>query len=43
MSMHIDEKENFKKKIDKLKDDIARQNKEIQSQRKRQKEEQLKK
>ena len=43
MSMHIDEKENFKKKIDKLKDDIARQNKEIQTQRKRQKEEQLKK
>lgn len=34
MSMHIDEKENFKKKIDKLKDDIARQNKEIQNQKK---------
>ena len=37
MSIHIDEKENFKKKIDKLKDDIARQNKEIQNQKKKQK------
>lgn len=34
MGMHIDEKENFKKKIDKMKDDIARKNKEIQDQKK---------
>lgn len=34
MAMHIDEKENFKKKIEKLKDDIARKNQEIQKQRK---------
>ena len=34
MGIHIDEKENFKKKIDKMKDDIARQNKELQAQRK---------
>jgi hypothetical protein len=36
MSIHIDEKENFKKKIDKMKDDIARRNKEIQAERKKQ-------
>lgn len=33
MSMRIDEKENFKKKIDKMKDDIARRNKELQKER----------
>ena len=37
MAMHIDEKENFKKKIEKLKDDIARKNQEIQRQRKEKK------
>lgn len=35
MSIHIDEKENFKKKIDKMKDDIARRNNEIQKERKK--------
>lgn len=29
MAMHIDEKENMKNKIDKMKDDIAKMNKEI--------------
>lgn len=33
--MHIDEKENFKKKINKMKEDIARQNREIQKQKNR--------
>lgn len=33
MSIHIDEKENFKKKIEKMKDDIARRNKELQKER----------
>lgn len=33
MKVHADEKENYKKKIDKMKDDIARQNKEIQKKR----------
>ena len=33
MKVHTDEKENYKKKIDKMKDDIARQNKEIQKKR----------
>lgn len=37
MGMHIDEKENFKKKIDKMKDDIARKNKEIQKEREKRK------
>lgn len=37
MAMHIDEKENFKKKIDKMKDDIARRNKEIQKEREKKK------
>lgn len=34
MKIHTDEKENFKKKIDKMKDDIARQNREIQKEHK---------
>lgn len=33
MKIHTDEKENYKKKIDKMKDDIARQNKELQKKR----------
>lgn len=37
MAMHIDEKENYKKKIDHFKDEIARQNKEIQKQREQEK------
>lgn len=36
MAMHIDEKQAFKKKIDKMKDDIARRNKEIQKEKKKQ-------
>ena len=35
MGMHIDEKDFFKKKIDRMKDDIARQNKELQKQQKK--------
>lgn len=37
MKIHTDEKENFKKKVDKMKDDIARRNKEIQKERERKK------
>lgn len=33
MKFHIDEKENYKKKIDKMKDDMNRRNKEIQKER----------
>lgn len=33
MKIHTDEKEFFKKKIDQMKDDIARRNKEIQKER----------
>lgn len=33
MGMHIDEKESMKKKIDKLKEDTLRRNKEIQKER----------
>lgn len=33
MKIHTDEKENYKKKIDKMKDDIARQNRELQKKR----------
>jgi len=33
MKIHTDEKENYKKKVDKMKDDIARQNKELQKKR----------
>lgn len=37
MKFHIDEKENYKKKIDKMKDDMNRRNKEIQKERKKKK------
>lgn len=37
MKIHTDEKENYKKKIDKMKDDMARRNKEIQKERERKK------
>lgn len=37
MAMHIDEKQEFKRKIDKMKDDIARRNKEIQKEREKKK------
>lgn len=37
MAMHIDQKEDYKKKIDKMKDDMARRNKEIQKERKEKK------
>ena len=37
MKIHTDEKENYKKKIDKFKDDIARRNKEIQKEREKKK------
>ena len=33
MKFHMDEKENYKKKIDKMKDDMNRRNKEIQKER----------
>lgn len=37
MKFHIDEKENYKKKIDKMKDDMNRRNKEIQKEREKKK------
>lgn len=37
MSMRINEKKDYSKKIDKMKDDIARRNKEIQKERKEKK------
>lgn len=37
MKYHMDEKENFKKKIDRFKDEIDRQNREIQKERERKK------
>lgn len=37
MKIHTDEKENYKKKIDKMKDDMARRNKEIQKRKGRKK------
>ena len=37
MKIHTDEKENYKKKIDKMKDDMARRNKEIQKEREKKK------
>lgn len=37
MKFHMDEKENYKKKIDKMKEDIARRNKEIQKEREKKK------
>jgi len=33
MKIHTDEKENYKKKIDRMKEDIERRNKEIQKER----------
>lgn len=38
MGMRINEKKDFTKKIDKMKDEIARRNKEIQKERKKEKE-----
>ena len=37
MKFHIDEKENYKKKIDKMKDDMNRRNKGIQKEREKKK------
>lgn len=37
MKIHTDEKENYKKKIDRLKDELDRRNKEIQKERERKK------
>lgn len=37
MKFRIDEKENYKKKIDKMKDDMNRRNKEIQKEREKKK------
>lgn len=37
MKFHMDEKENYKKKIDKMKDDMNRRNKEIQKEREKKK------
>ncbi len=37
MKFHMDEKENYKKKIDKMKDDMSRRNKEIQKEREKKK------
>lgn len=37
MKIHTDEKENYKKKIDRLKDEMDRRNKEIQKERERKK------
>lgn len=37
MSIHIDEKENYKQRIEKQKDEMARRNKEIQKDRERKK------
>lgn len=37
MKIHTDEKENYKKKIDRMKEDIERKNKEIQRERARKK------
>ena len=37
MKVHMDEKENYKKKIDKMKDDMNRRNKEIQKEREKKK------
>ena len=37
MKIHTDEKENLKKKVYKMKDDIARRNKEIQKEREKKK------
>ena len=37
MKSHMDEKENYKKKIDKMKDDMNRRNREIQKEREKKK------
>ena len=37
MKIHADEKENYKKKIEKMKDDLDRRNKEIQKEREKKK------
>ena len=37
MKFHMDEKENYKKKIDKMKDDMNRRNREIQKEREKKK------
>ena len=37
MKFHMDEKENYKKKIDKMKGDMNRRNKEIQKEREKKK------
>ena len=37
MKIHTDEKENYKKKVDRLKDEMDRRNKEIQKERERKK------
>lgn len=37
MGIHIDEKEDMKRRIEKMKDDIARRNKELQKERERKK------
>lgn len=43
MGMHIDEKENMKNKIDKMKDDIARMNREIQRNKEKDKKQKINK
>lgn len=42
MSIHIDEKQNYVKKIEKMKDDLERRNKEIQKEREKKKKEGVK-
>lgn len=37
MKIHTDEKENYKKRIEKLQEDIARRNREIQKEKERKK------
>lgn len=37
MAIHIDEKENYKKRIEKMKSDIGRRNKEIQKEKQKKK------
>lgn len=42
MSIHIDEKQNYIKKIEKMKDDLERRNREIQKEREKKKKEGVK-
>ena len=42
MSIHIDEKQNYIKKIEKMKDDLERRNREIQKEREKKKKESVK-